>query len=235
LKTIRVSKTTAVKTRAIARGLVSLVLALFTVTGCATPPSGGDAAAESTGQAAQNQSTPSQTSRPSDGGESSLKMIIYTDFQCGACERFHSQVEPELVARYVLTGKVQSETRLVGALGEESLRAGEAALCAAEQGFFPEYQAALFAAWRETDGDAYSDEQLVELAGTLGLDKEALWRCLDSRSKRPELEKNLSMAKADGVHTLPAVLIGGARVEGYRPLSVYTRAMERTLAERLSP
>jgi len=161
-------------------------------------------------------------------------MIIYTDFQCGACERFHSRIEPELRTRYVATGKAQCETRLVGALGEESLRAAEAALCAADQGLFAEYQAALFAAWRESDGDAYSGQELVELARTLGLDKEALRRCLDTRSKRPELEKNLSTAKADGVHTLPAVVIGSVSIEGYRPLGVYTRAIERALADRLS-
>jgi protein-disulfide isomerase len=164
-----------------------------------------------------------------------VKIIVYTDFQCGACERFHSQIEPELRAQYVLTGEAQIETRLVGALGEESLRAGEAALCAIEQGQgFLEYQAALFAAWREIDGDAYSEKELVGLAGMLGLDDQALRRCLESRSKRPELQKNLSMAQADGVHTLPAVLINGVKIEGYKSFAVYTQAMERALGKTLS-
>ena len=234
LKTVRISKTMAVKMRAVSARLLFLILLLLTVTGCATTRSASDLTAESAGQAVRSQSTPPETGRSPDGPQSSVKMIIYTDFQCGACERFHSQVEPELRARYVVNGKAQSETRLVGALGAESLRAGEAALCAADQGLFPEYQAALFAAWREIDGDAYSDEQLIDLAGTLGLDTKALRRCLDIGSKRPELEKNLKMAEAEGVHTLPAVFIGGVKIEGYRPLGVYTRVMERILRSRLS-
>jgi protein-disulfide isomerase len=204
----------AVKMCVISLRLLFLLPALLTITGCAAPRAGSELTKQSAVPA--------------------VKIIIYTDFQCGACERFHSQVEPELRAQYVLTGKAQSETRLVGALGAESLRAGEAALCAADQGLFPEYQAALFAAWREIDGDAYSEEELIDLAGTLGLDTEALRSCLDSGGKRPELEKNLKTAEAAGVHTLPAVFIGDVKIEGNRPLGVYTRVMERVLKERLS-
>ncbi|MFC1634991.1 DsbA family protein, partial [Planctomycetota bacterium] len=134
----------------------------------------------------------------------------------------------ELRARYVVTGKAQIEMRLLGALGDDSLRAAEAALCAAEQGLFLEYQEALFHAWRDRDADAYSTEELVKLAGTVGLDRQALRRCLDSGAKRSELEKNMRMAKVDGVHTLPAVIVNRVKIEGYRPLDAY-RVIEREL------
>lgn len=214
MKMIRVSKTTALKTCAIPRRLVIFVATLLIVTGCTMQRAPSKMKAESAAPA--------------------VKMVIYTDFQCGACERFHTQVEPELRARYVVSGKARIETRVVGALGPDSLRAGEAALCVADQGLFPEYQKALFATWRQIDGYAYSDEELVRLAGTLGLDMESLRHCLDGESKRPELEKNLKMAEANGVHTLPAVFISGVKIEGNRPLGVYTRVMERTLTARLS-
>jgi protein-disulfide isomerase len=158
-----------------------------------------------------------------------VKIIVYTDFQCGACERFHSRVEPELRARYVAAGKAQIEMRLLGTLGEESLRAAEATLCAAEQGLFLEYQEALFRACPEGDADTYSKEELVRLAGSLGLDTETFRQTFESRSKRPEIQKNLSMANADGVYTLPAVLINGVKIEGYKPFAVYTQAMEQAL------
>jgi protein-disulfide isomerase len=189
--------------------------------GCATAPSTSDLTAESADQTVNSQSSTTETGRSPAVPESSVKIIVYTDFQCGACERFHSKVEPEMRARYVMTGKAQIETRLLGALGDDSVRAAEAALCASEQGLFREYQEALFRAWREIDADAYSTEELVELAGSLGLDKEVLRRCLESGSKKSELEKNMKRAKADGVHTLPAVLIDGVKIEGYRPLDAY--------------
>jgi protein-disulfide isomerase len=204
----------AVKMRVVSVRLLFLLPALLIITGCATQRAGSD--------------------QPTDSAAPSVKIIIYTDFQCGACERFHSQVEPELNARYVVTGKAQSETRLVGALGAESLRAAEAALCASDQGLFSEYMTALFASWREIDGEAYSEEELIDLAGTLGLDTEALRKCLDSGGKRLELQKNLKTAEANGVHTLPAVFINDIKIEGNRPLSIYTRVIERILKESLS-
>lgn len=183
----------------------------------------------------KSQFNQSDLTMPLDRGQSTVKMIIYTDFQCGACERFHSQVEPKLIARYVDTGKVQIETHIVGALGEDSMRAAEATMCAADQGLglFDEYLTALFIAWRELDGEAYGEEQLVELAETIGLNKEALEQCLESGGKRLDIERNLDMAKADGVHTLPAVVIGSVSVQGYKPLTVYTGVIERALADRL--
>jgi protein-disulfide isomerase len=196
----------AARMRIVSVRLLFLLPVLLVITGCAAPKAG---------------TTP-------------VKIIIYTDFQCGACERFHTLVEPELRDRYVVTGKAQIETRLVGALGAESLRAAEAALCAADQGLFHEYEMALFTSWREINGEAYSEEELIDLAGTLGLDTKALRNCLDSGRKRAELEKNLKTAKDAGVHTLPAVFIDGVKIEGNRPLGVYTRVMERIVKDRLS-
>ena len=45
-----------------------------------------------------------------------------------------------------------------------------------------------------------------------------------------ELEKNLSLSEADGVHVLPVVIIDGAKVEGYKQLDTYIRLIEQQLA-----
>lgn len=171
--------------------------------------------------------TPEAIPEPTD---SPLRIIIYTDFECGACEKMHSEVEPELRRLYVSTGKADIEVRVLGILSSDSIRAAEAALCAADQGRFLEYQDALFDSWREMDADAYSTEELLRPAEALGLDTETFRLCLESGSKRAELEKNLSLLKADGVHVLPAVIIGDAKVEGYKPLDTYIQLIERQLA-----
>jgi protein-disulfide isomerase len=79
--------------------------------------------------------------------QSPLKIAIHTDFECGACGKLHSEVEPELREQYVATGQAQIEIRLLGAMDSVcSMRAGQAALCAGDQGRFLEYQDALFRA-----------------------------------------------------------------------------------------
>ena len=161
-----------------------------------------------------------------------IKIIIYTDFQCGACEKLHSEIEPELRERYVATGKAQIEIRLLGTISIDSMRAAQAALCAGDQGRFLEYQNALFRAWREEDVAAYSVEALTRLAASLGLDEAAFTNCLNSEARRAEVEENMKMVQADGVRTLPAFLVGTYKIEGYRPLDTYTQAIQKALATR---
>lgn len=169
---------------------------------------------------------------PSD--QSLLKIIIYTDFECGACERLHSQVEPELRQRYVATGKAQIEIRLLGAMSPDSMRAAEAALCAGDQGRFLEYQDALFRAWREQEEDiaVFSVEALTQLAAVLDLDETAFTSCLNSEAKKAEAEENMRMAQTDGVSTLPALLVGDFKIEGYKPLDTYIQAIETVLTNQ---
>jgi protein-disulfide isomerase len=164
--------------------------------------------------------------------EGPLKIVIYTDFLCGACQRVNSEVEPELRQRYVDTGKAQIEIRLLGWMDpDRSMRGAEAALCAGDQGKFLEYTGALFSAYgEEEDYTVFSVEALTNLVGELGLDGAAFTTCLSSGAKRAELEENMDMAQADGVRTLPAVLVGDFKIEGRKSLDLYIQAIEEALA-----
>lgn len=166
---------------------------------------------------------------PSD--ESPLNIVIYTDFECGACEKLHSEVEAELRQRYVATGKAQIEIRLLGAMSPDSMRAAEAALCAGDQGKFLEYTDALFSAYGEEEEDyaVFSIEALTSLAASLDLDETAFTSCLNSEAKKAEVEENMRMAQADGVRTLPAFLVGDFKIEGRKSLDTYTQAIETVL------
>ena len=167
---------------------------------------------------------------PSNG--SLVKIIIYTDFECGACGRFNSEIEPELRSRYEATGKAQIEIRLLGAMSPESMRAAEAALCAGDQGRFLEYQDDLFAAWREQEEDyaVFSVDSLTSLAAALDLDEAVFAGCLNSQTKEAEVEHNMDTAQADGVTTIPAVLVGNVTIQGRKPLDTYIQAIEEALA-----
>ena len=164
--------------------------------------------------------------------ESPLEIVIYTDFLCGACERLHSEVQPELRERYVDTGKAQIEIRLLGAMDPVlSMRGAEAALCARDQDKFLEYMDALFSAYgEEEDYTVFSVEALTDLAAELGLDEAAFTSCLNGEAKQAELDENMMMAQVDGVSTLPAVLVGDSKIEGRKSLDVYIQAIETALA-----
>ena len=166
--------------------------------------------------------------------DSLLKIVIYTDFLCGGCERLHSEVEPELRENYVDTGKAEIEIRLLGAMDPViSMCAAEAALCAGDHGKFLEYMAALFRVYAEDENYAvFSVEALITLAGELGLDETAFATCLDSEAHKAEVEKNMDMAEADDVGCLPTVLVGDLKIECRKSLETYIQAIEEALAAR---
>ena len=203
-------------------------LASFTITLLILLPFAGCAGQPSDDNPSQNTTTDGRTT--SLQAENTLKIVIYTDFECGACYMLHSEIEPELRERYIATGRAEIDIRLLGVIDADSLRGAEAALCAADQGYLLEYIDALFGAWRETeDANVFSAEALIALAGSLGLDQEIFRQSLESGSKKPELENNLMMAKADGVEVLPAIIINGTKIEGYKPLDTYARIIDEAL------
>jgi protein-disulfide isomerase len=160
-----------------------------------------------------------------------VEIVIYTDFQCGHCWMLHSQVEAELLRLYVDTGMARLDMRLLPALGPDSLRAAEAALCASDQAQFWEYREAIFAAWRQVGRDAYSEEELRNTAEQLGLNEEAFSTCLIGGAKRAEVEANMDLAQVDGVSNVPTVFIDGTKLIGAKPLEIYTELIEGLLPE----
>jgi protein-disulfide isomerase len=204
----------------IAAAFILLAIILVTVSGCATSKTNLD-------------NRPVQVNPDKNSSktvQSSLKIIIYTDFECGACERFNLRIEPKL-REYETAGTAQIEIRPLGVLSDDSSRAAQAALWAGDYGNFLEYHNALFDRYRQDNNDPYAKDKLLELAGSLDLNEKALRRCLDTGSKVPELAKNKSMAKADGVDTLPAVFINGVKIEGLKPLETYIQIIDRTLSD----
>ena len=159
-----------------------------------------------------------------------VEIVIYTDFQCPSCWMLYSQVEGELLRLYVDTGKADLNIRLLPALGLDSLRAAEAALCAADQGQFREYRDAAFAKWTQSGRAAYSEERLLVTASELGLNDGAFSACLQSGAKRAEVEANRSLAQAAGVTHVPTMFINDVKFVGFKPLETYVQTIEELLA-----
>ncbi len=58
------------------------------------------------------------------------RMVVYIDVQCPVCREYETSVMPDLIARYVRTGKARLELRPWAFIGPDSAR-GQAALFAA--------------------------------------------------------------------------------------------------------
>ncbi len=63
-----------------------------------------------------------------------VTMIEYVDLQCPFCQQFDTQTFPGIVAKYVRTGKVRVEARVLDFIGADSNRGRKAMIAAGNQG-----------------------------------------------------------------------------------------------------
>lgn len=62
-----------------------------------------------------------------------VTMVEYLDLQCPYCREFETVVMPKLLSRYVRTGKLRIEQRMLAFLGPDSVSGRSAALAAGQQ------------------------------------------------------------------------------------------------------
>lgn len=158
-------------------------------------------------------------------------LTIYADYQCPHCRDFHAGIEPLLIEDLVLTGDARLEFVDFPVIGissiqelpddsKESVQAAEATMCAAEQDAFMEYREALYAGPLEPNSGALSDENLVRIAGELGLDSDALAACLESGKYENAVIAGMREGLEIGVQGTPTMVLDGevVQVENYDDL-----------------
>ncbi len=142
---------------------------------------------------------------------------VYEDFQCPHCQRFNADMEDSILDDLVAPGIARYSYKHRFVIGPDSVTAGMATECAADQGMFWEYHDALFAAI-VNDSRAVTTGNLKGLAEDLGLDKGQFNKCVDSKDHYDEVVRADSDASDQGINSTPTVFINGVRYEGaYEP------------------
>lgn len=160
-----------------------------------------------------------------------VQVVEFSDFQCPYCRRFTQEVEPQLAAEYVGTGKVYFTYRQFPILGTASVRAAEASLCAREQGAFWPYHDVLFANQDETNPQSFSEERLASFAEAVGMDKRDFSRCLAERRYAAEVQADAQTAFGAGMNSTPNFLINGLKITGLLPYSEFAQVIEEALGD----
>lgn len=141
------------------------------------------------------------------------------------------QVEPELIANYVASGKVRLVFSHVLDHGERSLLAHKTAECAGQQtplAFWQmhnrlfEQQAEL---WNATP------EQMAQLGSDLGLDTAALRACLDDPLIHAKVTR-IDQARRDrAIRVRPSFEINGQLLEGAAPFTTFRQVLDQQLGQ----
>ena len=161
-----------------------------------------------------------------------VTIVEYGDFQCPNCGAFFGSVEPELVRRYVDTGKAKLVFKHFAWIGGESKLAAQAASCAGAQGKFWPYHDYLYAHQRGENSGAFSSANLKSFAAALSLDRATFDSCLDSGAYKGVVDRDFDEVRSLGLTGTPTFLINGQRIVGAQSLAVFAAAIDKQLAGR---
>jgi protein-disulfide isomerase len=156
---------------------------------------------------------------PQDGSalgapDAPVTMVEFADLQCPFCRDYHAQVFPTLLERYVKTGKVRLELRLLRFIGPDSDGLARTAAGAAAHDRM--WQVAGLAYARQgVENSGYADQGFLDaLVADAGLER------VDAGLRAEELvaaaEKEAHHARIDAT---PSFLVGptGGKLERFQP------------------
>ncbi len=166
-------------------------------------------------------------------GDNNAKVTIieFADFQCPFCGEWQKTVFPNLKKNYIDNGKARFVFMDYAFLGDESIRAAEAARCANEQNKFWEYHDTLYESQKGENEGAFADINLKQFAKDLKLDPAKFNECFDSKKYQPDLTEDLNKASSLGVQSTPTVFINGFKYEGLQSYYAYSSAIEAELVK----
>lgn len=165
-----------------------------------------------------------------------IGIVEFSDYQCPFCQRFQTQVFPQLKKEYIDTGKVAFVFKDFPLPSHAHSRsAAVAANCADQQDDYFAYQKALF-----DDQRSFGHSHYLDLAKQQQLDTEKFSACLADKQQVKEIEQDLSYGSSLGVNGTPTFFIGqidhadrivNARViPGALPLRVFRQLIDAMLA-----
>jgi protein-disulfide isomerase len=157
-----------------------------------------------------------------------VTLVEFGDFNCGYCGKWTKETLPLIDEKYIQEGKVRMAYVHYPILGPDSMTAAEASECAAsaDASQFWDYHNLLYA----KQGIGFTRENLVALAGEMGLDTADFGTCLNEFPDRASLEDDIRLAQVMGVRGTPAFLVNGIALAGAYPYENFEEVIEGLLA-----
>jgi protein-disulfide isomerase len=155
-----------------------------------------------------------------------VKIEVFEDFQCPACQSFSETTESLILSEMrtlIEEGKVYYTFRHYPFIDDrmaskESDQSANAAMCAGEQGMFWEMHDIIFANWDGENEGAFADRRLAAFAEQIGLEMESWQECFDDKRYYDQIQDDFSEGARRGVSGTPTVFVNGSIVNpGFVP------------------
>lgn len=162
-----------------------------------------------------------------------LWVVIVSDFQCAACKRWHDEVYPLVRKEYVETGKVR--LAFINMPLEAHLNAEIAAIgagCASAEGRFWETADRIFATQSRWKGLPDARPFVDSIAILAGVDAGTQRLCSERARAMKLVRMDRDRSRAEGVHSLPALMIGTHKLMGFAPFETVRAVIDSALNGR---
>ncbi|MBF0184272.1 MAG: thioredoxin domain-containing protein [Magnetococcales bacterium] len=154
-----------------------------------------------------------------------ITLIEFSDFECPYCRRAQGVLQ-ELEKGY--GDKIRFVFRHYPLpFHEQAPKASEAAQCAADQGKFWPFHAALF-----TEGASLVPAELKKTAGKLGLNQATFDGCLDSGRHAARVAADSADGKELGITGTPTFFVNGIRLVGAVSLERFKQVIDSELKSK---
>jgi len=138
-----------------------------------------------------------------------VTLVEYVDLQCPYCDQFELRVLPNLLSRYVRTGKVKIEARPIAFIGPDSKRGRAAAIAAGQQNRMFNYMELLYANQKTENTGWLSDSMVEKAAASIpGLAVPRLLAARNSAAIKSAEARFDSLANTDNVRGTPTIFVG---------------------------
>lgn len=173
-------------------------------------------------------------------------IVEFSDYACPFCGKFYLDTLPLILEAY--PDEVKYVHRDYPIFGDVSFKLSESVDCAMEQGKFWEMHRVyleLFSDFdpesmghgkpREPGGhddrfDNYTNEKILELAESAGVELDSLSACLDERRYEEEVYYDYQIGAAIGIQGVPFFIVNGQAVSGAQSFEVFQQVIEQSLA-----
>ena len=138
---------------------------------------------------------------------------VWEDPQCPVCKLF-ADANGSYLESLVREKKANVRYHVLSFLGDESVRAANAAFCAAEEGQFLDFHKAMYAVQSPLENSGFwSNETLVNMGKKIGITSSTFENCVTKGSKVDLVQANYDSMSKFGVQGTPTVFINGKKWE----------------------
>ncbi len=178
--------------------------------------------------------------------DAKVAIVEFSDYECPFCQRHYNQTHNQLIQNYVESGKALFVFR-DNPLSFHEPKASQAASgmqCAKEIGGDKKYYELHSLYFKNTvsngQGLKGGDEEFINYAVQIGLDRAKFSECLKSNKFADEIKKDMTDAASSGASGTPGFIIGkllpdgtvdGELISGAYPYSTFQATLDKYLSK----